>query len=116
MKKKKKPKIRELLPIFKNSQSNKGLLGIGRILNKRKSGLPFIVDTEADNKQKVWIEEHWEIEWILKTSLGYTINPEKRVFPIRTLFYEGIGTSKEPSYPQSYGRDKFIEIHGTEIF
>lgn len=114
--KRKQTRIGKLQPIYKQSQTNEQLLGVARLLKKVKSGLPFIVDSEADNKQKVWIEEHWEIEWVLKTSLGYTINPEKKVFPIRTLFYEGIGTSKEPSYTQENQKDKFIEIHGIEIF
>ena len=114
--KKKKTKIGELRPIYEQSQTNKQLLGVARLLKKTKSGLPFIVDSEADNKQKVWIEEYWEIEWVLKTTLGHTINPEKKTFPIRTLFYEGIGTSKEPSYSQTSARDKFLEVDGKEIF
>lgn len=111
-----KKQIIGLHPIYNDSQTELDLLGIARLIEKKKDGLPFILDSKADNKQKVWIVEHWEIEWILKTALGHTINPEKKIFPIRTLFYEGIGTSKEPSYRQEYAKDKFIEIDGIEIY
>ena len=113
-----KSKLRKgtLIPVYKKSQTNEQLLGIGRLVSKKKDGLPFIVDSEADNKQKVWVEEHWEIQWILTTALGLT-DPRK-VFPIRTLFNEGITSSFEDSGDDKNYllRDKFIKSNGIEIY
>lgn len=105
----------DLTPIYQNSQTNEELLGIGRLISKKKDGLPFIVDSEADNNQKVWIEEYWEIEWILQTKSG--LADPRKVFPIRTLLNEGIISSQEPADPrQEFIRDKFLMVDGKEIF
>lgn len=105
----------QLVPIYHNSQTNTELLGIGRLVSKVKDGLPFITQGLADNKQKVWIEEFWIIEWVHQTKKGFA-DPRKK-FPIRTLFKEGISTSKiNKSNTSIELKDKFLEVNGIEIY
>lgn len=103
-----------LIPIYDNSQTKEDLLGIGRLKSKRKDGLPFIVDSEADNSQKVWIEEYWEIDWVLTTKLG--LADPRKVFPIRTLYNIGITGNTLKETKKELIQDKFLKVDGIEIF
>lgn len=109
--------------IYSDYQQNKDPLGVAVPIRYVKSGYPFILEEEKDTVQVTYICDYYEIRWVHIKDPG-KVNPERKIYPIRRVFFEGLTPSSiaenyvvyEPDDSSNLLKDKFIIIHGIEVF
>jgi len=109
----------DVVRIYEDPQTEKKIIGVAKLIEKDKDGLPYILNEMDTHNQAVWRNEYWKIKWLYKLS-PEDINPDKRIYPIKTLHNVGIITSEaeDPSFisVSNLLEDKFIEHDGIEAF
>ena len=107
-----------ILPIYRDHQINKGLLGVAFLEKFIDKGLTFINDDKGWASTKVYETENWKVSWIKKTKLGLSlIKGDESIQKIRKLRSKGF----VPSVREGGGRskllvDKFLSVNGKEIY
>jgi hypothetical protein len=104
--------------LYKDYQNNKDPMGVAILVKHIRNGYPFILDEDFETTQETFIPKYWEVEWVEKYI--DTINPERNIFPIRTLDTVGLTTTSSVESglytDYHYLIDSFIKINGIEIF
>lgn len=105
-----------IVVVYKDHQNNEDPIGVAKLIRKDRTGYPFILDEQNETIQETYVTEYWELEWV--TKFVDTINPERKVFPIRKLYTIGLTTTSNSaeSVEPDLLLDKFLTVDGKEIF
>lgn len=103
--------VGQIVEIWENTQTCDGKLTHGIALKFVKEEPPFILDDEPEEKQKVYVLQHWIV---------YNIEEQKEKYvKLRLLKTTGLKTSKPSDDEKAIKlmlNDTFIIFNGVEVF